>query len=146
MKKILLSAVAMTFAVLAGAPAYAQATRTWVSGTGDDLNACSRTAPCKTFAGAILKTTAGGEINCVDPGGFGNVNITKWITIDCAGANGGILNSGIIGIIINGSQITVNLRNLTLNGAGSGTIGITSCLRPRSIWRTWLSPTTPNRA
>ena len=36
--------------------AQAQATRTWVSGVGDDVNPCSRTAPCKTFAGAISKT------------------------------------------------------------------------------------------
>ena len=63
------------------APAHAQATRTWVSGVGDDANPCSRTAPCKTFAGAISKTAAKGEINCIDPGGFGGVTITKPITI-----------------------------------------------------------------
>ena len=62
-----------------GAPAYAQASRTWVSGVGDDVNPCSRTAPCKTFAGAISKTAAGGEINCLDPGGFGALTITKSI-------------------------------------------------------------------
>jgi len=44
--------VTMMFA----ATAQAQATRTWVSGVGDDVNPCSRTAPCKTFAGAISKT------------------------------------------------------------------------------------------
>ena len=65
--------------------AYAQATRTWVSGVGDDANPCSRTAPCKTFAGAISKTAAAGEIDCLDPGGFGAVTITKSITIDCGG-------------------------------------------------------------
>src|SRR5579871_4492376 len=64
------------------APAHAQASRTWVSGVGDDVNPCSRTAPCKTFAGAISKTAAGGEINCLDPGGFGALTITKSITID----------------------------------------------------------------
>jgi len=37
------------------------------SGVGDDANPCSRTAPCKTFAGAISKTAAAGEINCLDP-------------------------------------------------------------------------------
>ena len=63
--------------------AHAQATRTWVSGVGDDANPCSRTAPCKTFAGAISKTAAGGEIDCLDPGGFGAVTITKSMTIDC---------------------------------------------------------------
>jgi hypothetical protein len=55
---------------LASAPAHAQATRTWVSGVGDDVNPCSRTAPCKTFAGAVSKTVTAGEINCLDSGGF----------------------------------------------------------------------------
>ena len=80
--------------VLAVQPAEAQATRTWVSGVGDDANPCSRTAPCKTFAGAISKTAAGGEINCLDPGGFGAVTITKSMTIDCTGTFGSTLNSG----------------------------------------------------
>src|SRR6476661_2836392 len=65
--------------------AHAQATRTWVSGVGDDANPCSRTAPCKTFAGAISKTAPGGEINVLDPGGFGAVTITKSITISSEG-------------------------------------------------------------
>ena len=63
--------------LLYSTPAAAQATRTWISGVGDDVNPCSRTAPCKTFAGAISKTAAGGEINCLDPGGFGAVTITE---------------------------------------------------------------------
>ena len=83
---------AASLCVLA-APAQAQATRTWVSGVGDDVNPCSRTAPCKTFAGAISKTAAGGEINCLDPGGFGTVTITKSITIDCTGTIGSILKA-----------------------------------------------------
>src|SRR3982751_3731335 len=76
------------------ASASAQATRTWVSGVGDDANPCSRTAPCKTFAGAISKTANGGEINCLDPGGFGGVTITKSITIKCQYTEGGALVSG----------------------------------------------------
>ena len=74
LRRILLSlaAVATVLSLGAGA-AQAQATRTWVSGVGDDANPCSRTAPCKTFPGAISKTAAGGEINCLDPGGFGGV-------------------------------------------------------------------------
>src|SRR5882672_8393711 len=62
--------------------AQGQATRTWVSGVGDDVNPCSRTAPCKTFAGAISKTAEGGEIDVLDPGGYGAVTITKAMTID----------------------------------------------------------------
>ena len=72
-------------------PAQAQATRTWVSGVGDDANPCSRTAPCKTFAGAISKTADAGEINCLDPGGFGGVTITKGLTIKCHYTEGGVL-------------------------------------------------------
>jgi hypothetical protein len=111
------------------APAHAQATRTWVSGVGDDANPCSRTAPCKTFAGAILKTAAGGEINCLDPGGFGTVTITKSITIDCTGTFGSSLNSGTGGITVNDSTNTarVIIRGLSINGGVQnlpGTSGI----------------------
>src|ERR1700761_7765658 len=107
--------------MLASAPAHAQATRTWVSGVGDDVNPCSRTAPCKTFAGAISKTAAGGEIDCLDPGGFGTVTITKSITIDCGGGGivGSILASGTNGINIAAAGATVILRNLSINGAGT---------------------------
>ena len=80
--------------------AHAQASRTWVSGVGDDANPCSRTAPCKTFAGAISKTAMNGEINCLDPGGFGAVTITKSITIDCHEIFASILNAGTNGVNI----------------------------------------------
>jgi hypothetical protein len=106
--------------------AHAQATRTWVSGVGDDVNPCSRTAPCKTFAGAISKTAAGGEINCIDPGGYGTLTITKSITIDCGGTIGSVLNSGgINGFVVNDSatatpnSINVVIRNVSINGAGT---------------------------
>src|SRR5213592_3161480 len=80
--------------------AHAQATRTWVSGVGDDVNPCSRTAPCKTFAGAISKTARFGEINCLDPGGFGAVTITKSITIDCHEIFASVLHTGVTGMIV----------------------------------------------
>jgi len=107
------------------APAQAQATRTWVSGVGDDVNPCSRTAPCKTFAGAISKTSAGGEINCLDPAGYGAVTITKSITIDCEDTQGSILGSSTNGVNINDSAsgfpntIKVILRGLSINGAST---------------------------
>src|SRR5947207_8809791 len=112
--------------------AQAQATRTWVSGVGDDVNPCSRTAPCKTFAGAISKTADKGEIDCLDPGGFGTVTITKSITIDgTTGAGfGSILAAGTNGVNVNDSataspnSIIVYLHNLSINGAGSGFDGI----------------------
>src|ERR1700761_7613673 len=99
------SFITVAVLALAGPSAFAQATRMWLSGVGDDANPCSRTAPCKTWAGAISKTASGGEIDCLDPGGFGSVTIVKSITLDCAegegGNAGGILNSGVPGVIIN---------------------------------------------
>jgi len=117
---------------LGATPALAQATRTWVSGVGDDVNPCSRTAPCKTFAGAISKTAVNGEINCLDPAGYGSVTITKSITIDCHYTLGSILNAGTNGINIpfdnflspGETRKTVRLRGLSLQGADTGLIGI----------------------
>lgn len=101
--------------------ASAQATRTWVSGVGDDVNPCSRTAPCKTFSGAISKTANGGEINCLDPGGFGGVTITKSLTIDCSYTEGGVLVSGTNAIVVNAAATDkVILRGLDINGIGTG--------------------------
>src|SRR5437764_3227806 len=108
----------------------AQATRTWVSGVGDDVNPCSRTAPCKTFAGALSKTVAGGEIDVLDPGGFGPVIISKSITIDGTGVLASILAGSSNGITIEASSkenvntISVRLRGLSINGLGSGVNGI----------------------
>lgn len=105
--------------------AAAQATRTWVSGVGDDANPCSRTAPCKTFAGAISKTAAGGEINAIDSGGFGAVTITKSIVIDGAGVMASILSSGTTGVIVNaGVNDVVTIRNVSINGSTTGLNGI----------------------
>src|SRR6202034_2113305 len=132
MKSSVLVAVlcAMCLAFLA-VPANAQATRTWVSGVGDDANPCSRTAPCKTWAGAISKTAAGGEIDALDPGGFGALTITKSITLDGGGGQvASVLTTGTPGITISANQSSdvVILRNLRFNGllnSGSpGTIGI----------------------
>ena len=108
-----------------GSLAFGQATRTWVSGVGDDANPCSRTAPCKTFAGAISKTAAGGEINALDPGGFGAVTIIKSITILGDGTMAGVLVSGTNGIVVSaGAADVVILRNLHIDGIGSGLNGI----------------------
>ena len=113
-------------------PAHAQATRTWLSGVGDDANPCSRTAPCKTFAGAISKTAAGGEINCLDPGGFGAVTITKAIQIICQ-VEAGVLVSGTNGIVVNvpNAGDKVLLDGLDIEGLGSGLNGVTILTRGR---------------
>ena len=113
-----------------GSSAFAQATRTWVSGVGDDANPCSRTAPCKTFAGAISKTAVGGEISVLDPGGYGAVTITKPITISGVGEQASILASGTNGVNVNITvapvaphTATVTLRNIQINGSGT-TLGL----------------------
>ena len=116
-------AVTSVFAGVAD-PAWAQASRTWVSGVGDDVNPCSRTAPCKTFAGAISKTAAGGEINCLDPGGFGAVTIVKAMTINCLYTEGGVLAGGN-GVVVNaGASDVVVLRGLDIFGVNPPTHGI----------------------
>lgn len=114
--------LAMTVATASGASA--QATRTWVSGVGDDANPCSRTAPCKTFAGAISKTAANGVIDALDPGGYGAVTITKSITIRAMGIEGAITAAGVNAITVNSSTANVALVGLNLDGVGSGLSGI----------------------
>lgn len=105
--------------------AFGQATRTWVSGVGDDANPCSRTAPCKTFAGAISKTAAGGEINALDSGGFGAVTITKSIAIRARGVIAGVLVSGTNAITVQaGANDRVTLAGLDINGLGTGLNGV----------------------
>ena len=106
-------------ALLAFGQVHAQATRTWISGFGDDANPCSRSAPCKTFPGAISKTAANGVIDVLDPGGFGGVTITKSITLENVGEIGGVLTSGTNSITINGNNIIVVLRGLSVEGLGS---------------------------
>ena len=124
-RAVLFVSITLTLATLT----QAQATRTWVSGVGDDANPCSRTAPCKTFAGAISKTALGGEISVLDPGGFGSVIISKSITIDGTGTLASILAAAGNGININitdpkDAAKSVRIRGLSLNGAGTGTQGI----------------------
>jgi hypothetical protein len=115
MRKVCTVALGMGLVLGLAPAAYAQASRTWVSGVGDDVNPCSRTAPCKTFAGAISKTADGGFINVLDSGGFGAVTITKSITIDGEGAHAGVLGGvGGSAIIINAPGKKVTLRNLAV--------------------------------
>lgn len=120
---------AVTFLFVSGVQA--QATRTWVSGVGDDLNACSRTAPCRTFAAAIAKTSTGGEIAVMDAGGFGAVRITKSISIDGTGFPSSILAGQATGITIDipfrrqgDTKRSVRIRGLSINGLGNGIDGI----------------------
>jgi len=130
----------VTFMLVVASAAQAQATRTWVSGVGDDVNPCSRTAPCKTFAGAISKTAKDGEISVLDPGGYGAVTITKSIYINGThGAGyGSILNSLVNGVIINITDAldmrkAVRLRALDINGVSTGINGV-SILSANNVW------------
>ena len=127
------TSVWFAFALLFVSGVQAQATRTWVSGVGDDSNPCSRTAPCRTFAGAIAKTSKGGEITVLDAGGFAPVIIRKSITIDGTGVPASIFANQATGITIDippGPTHTrrdprvVRIRGLSINGAGSGDNGI----------------------
>jgi hypothetical protein len=126
----IVKALTCTLFVVSLSSAAHAVTRTWVSGVGDDINPCSRTAPCKTFAGAISKTDPNGEIDALDSGGFGAVTITKSITIDGGGYIASILGSGTNGVNVNDSAtatpntILVTLRRLTINGANTGVNGI----------------------
>jgi len=123
--RILRSFAAAVLVVGFSTAAHAQATRTWVSGVGDDANPCSRTAPCKTFAGAISKTAAKGEINVLDPGGFGGVTITKSISIIADHVEGGVLVSGTNAIVVNAlSTDRIVLEGLDIEGLGTGLNGV----------------------
>src|SRR5215469_6588468 len=117
MKNLKLYVTALALFVLTSSLVYGQS-RTWVSGVGDDANPCSRTAPCKTFAGAISKTAAGGEIDALDPGGFGALTITKAITLDGGGGRvASVLVAGTNGIVVQaGANDVVIIRNLRING------------------------------
>lgn len=94
--------------------------RTFVSAGGSDANPCTASLPCASFQTAHNSTNSGGDLSCLDAGDFGPVNINRSITIDCAGALGALTGT----ITVNGANIVVRLRNLTLNGLGTGTIGV----------------------
>ena len=129
MKKFRLAFYASCLITFVFSLAQGQATRTWVSGVGDDANPCSRTTPCKTFGGAMSKTAIGGEIDVLDPGTFGSFTIGKSITIDGGGMFAGISAAGTTGITINITNAadtakSVRLRGLSINGGGTGANGI----------------------
>src|ERR1044072_4847593 len=120
----------LVFCLLTISSAQAQS-RTWVSGVGDDMFPCSRTAPCKTFSGAISKTAVNGEINCLDPGAFGAVTITKSIQIDCHEVFAGTTHPAGNGVAIafdsfagTDTRKSVRLRNLNLSGVDTGLRGV----------------------
>ncbi len=131
-RKPIVKLLIMVCCAVAFASAAQAQSRTWVSGEGDDADPCSRTAPCRTFAGAINKTATNGEINCLDPNGFGSVTITKSIQIDCHEIYSGVLHSNTNGVSIafdsfagTDTRRSVRLRNINFSGADTGDRGIT---------------------
>ena len=130
MSKITLPSTVVLGAMLAlslhASPAQATSTRTWVASNGTNNATCGRTTPCATFQQAHDATTAGGEINCVDAGDYGTVNIFKAISIICDNTEAGILAPTLVsGIGINaGANDIVTLKGLDIEGAGTGFVGI----------------------
>ncbi|HYR75262.1 MAG TPA: right-handed parallel beta-helix repeat-containing protein [Pyrinomonadaceae bacterium] len=118
---------AFTFAFLLICCFTAQAqSRVFVSGVGSDTNPCTRTAPCRTFQQAHNVVSSGGEVVALDPAGFGQLTITKSISIIGDGVYSGISASSGNGVTIATTSITVTLRSLIIDGLGSGTNGISA--------------------
>lgn len=122
--RIAFAAATLVLALQAGSASAIE--RTFVSeATGNDGNPCTRAAPCLTFTGALSKTDPGGEINVIDAGEYGPVTISQAVTIDGGGTLASIAAPGTHGIVVSaGASDTVILRNLSLNGAGTGLSGI----------------------
>jgi hypothetical protein len=121
------SLVVLSFSILAGlttSEARAQFAKTWVSSVGDDANNCSRTSPCQSFAGALAKTAPRGEIDVLDAGSFGQLAITKAVTIDGHGFAAVFEVNDRAVVVIAGVNDVVVIRNLVVQGAGTATDGI----------------------
>jgi hypothetical protein len=119
--------------------ARAQAIVSWVSSTGSDNNTqnfCDASNPCLTFGAALSVLALGGEpssgeVHCLGPYGLSNgdaaINITFSVTIDCHDGLGAIVQNGGT-FTINGTNIIVTLRGLTLNGLAGNPDGLTQAL------------------
>ena len=117
-------AVATTFALLSQTSAQAQAIRTFVASNGNDAAVCSRAAPCRTFAGAVAKTAAGGTVSCVDASDYGAVTIAKSLSIVCDNTQAGITTATTGVNVATAATDTVTVSGLDIEGAGTGVNGI----------------------
>ncbi len=118
------SALAALALLLAASAANAQtANRAWVSGHGTDTAGCGApAAPCRSLQFTHDNiVAAGGEIDILDPAGYGSITITKAISI----VNDGV---GVAGVqAASGNAITINagltdkvvLRGLSIEGVGA---------------------------
>src|SRR5215471_7202164 len=121
----LLSTIAI--GITASLPAQAQRARVFVSVNGNDSNPCTALSPCSTFQAAHDAVQACGEVDVLDTGGYGTLNITKSISIvNPGGVIASIATaSGQTAISINaGANDTISLRGLTLDGVGVGEAGV----------------------
>jgi hypothetical protein len=121
--------VAAIAAILAcalnAAPAHAQSARTFVSGAGSDSNNCAVTTPCRTFQAAYNAVTAGGEIDVLDPAGYGPLTIQKAVSVQGHGFAGITAPANGPGVDIDaGASDAINLRGLLIEGDGSSFAGI----------------------
>jgi hypothetical protein len=95
----------------------------WASGAGDDVNPRNRMVPSKTFAGTI-SATATGQIDCLDPGGFGCVTITKSMTFAIEGVTVGVLAFCIHGgDVVTGTHRLLFLKYLDMEFKGNNGTG-----------------------
>lgn len=125
MKHLLFPIVAAAIAVAALQPTSAHAQRVFVAAAGSDGSPCSLTQPCRTFQHAFDTVAAGGEIDALDPAGYGTLTINHAISIQGHGYAGISVPSGGTGITINaGANDTVVLRGLIIEGAGVGANGV----------------------
>jgi Right handed beta helix region len=117
MKRIVVVAISLSFALASGASA--QVARVFLSGTGNDAGDCSNQAtPCRSLQAAIDQSPVGGEVIVLTSGGFGTANITKSITIN---APDGVLAFNARTVTVNiGASDKVTIRGVAMNGAVFG--------------------------
>jgi hypothetical protein len=108
---------------LSAAPVQAQM-RVFVAAQGSDSNPCTFALPCRTFQHAHDTVAAGGEIDVLDPAGYGMLTISKAISIQGHGFSGISVASGNAITINAGSTDIVDLNGLIIQGGGAGTRGI----------------------
>jgi hypothetical protein len=119
----LLSAIA----IVASAPAQAQngsLTRSFVSSSGADSNACTITAPCASFAHAYTMVGANGIIAALDPGKYGPIAITGPVTINGNGWAAITAPASGNGITVTAGSGNVTLTGLEIDGADAALNGI----------------------
>jgi hypothetical protein len=119
-----ISAALLTCLALSAAPAQAQS-RVFVAAQGSDSNPCTFASPCRTFQHAHDVVVAGGEIDVLDPGGYGALFIFKPISIQGHGFSGISVANGAVGInILAGVNDAVHLNGVLIDGVGTGNTGI----------------------